>query len=327
MMFVGSEFNFRRILAVDKTNIILPFIIILIPFLLGAVTYLLLLKLGLIDSFGISHKFLIAIFIGIAVSMSAFSMLVMFINNTKLKFSRIGKVAIFCATFEDAVFWILFAIVLACFQENGYMHATPIIYLGLYILFIIYIMPFIINKIINKIHTSLSMLGLIFGGCLLSANLADLVNLHPMFGGFIFGLSLPRNNAIIKQLREHLLEFVIIILLPVYFVKTGIEASTSLSFDQSTMMVCIIFILISFLGKYGSAFIVGKTWHFSNKEIVLLGSLLSIRGTIEIALLNVGMEIGLLESKTYSALVIMSLITTWFATSLTLYLDKKCVNT
>lgn len=322
IMFVGTEFNFKRLL-IDKTNMVIPAILILIPFALGVITYPILFRFGLIDGYASSHRWLVAIFIGIAVSMSTFSILIMFVNNTRLKYTKIGKLAVFCATFAEGAFWVLFAIILAYFQKNSQIRVAPVFYLIGYVSFVIFIMPCLIKKLVSHISTSLVMLCFIVGGCLLSAVVADLVNLHPIFGGFIFGALLPRENHIIKKLREHLLEFIVVILLPVYFVKTGIEASTNLSFDGITLVISLIFIAVSFLGKYGGALIVGKIWNLSHKEIMVLGSLLSIRGTMEIAILNVGHEVGLLGSKSYSALVIMSLFTTWVATSISLAIGKK----
>ena len=321
MMFVGTEFNFKRLL-VNKTNIILPVILVLVPFILGFTIYPLLLSLGLIDAYGIQHKWMVALFIGLALSMSTFSILIMFVNNTSLRFSRIGKIAIFCATFEEGAFWIIFGIILAFFQQNLEIKIAPMVYLIAYLIFVIFISPYVIKKIVNKISTELTMLGFIVVGCLLSAVLADLVNLHPIFGGFIFGVLLPKNNHIIHKLRGYLMEFIIIILLPIYFVKTGMDASTNLSFDSITIIISVIMIAVSFLGKYGGAFIVGRIWNFSNNEVMILGSLLSIRGTMEVAILNVGHEVGLLGTKPYSALIIMTLVTTWLATTLSSFFNK-----
>ena len=322
MMFVGSEFHFRRLIA-DKANILLPFILILVPFILGFIMYPFLVRLHLINAYGQTHKWVVSVFFGIAISMSTFSILIMFVNNTRLRFSRIGKIAIFCASFEEGAFWMIFGIVLVFFQKSEAIQLLSIIYFVLYGLVMLFVMPKLIKVIVSSLTSEIAMLGFIVGGCLLSAVVADVVNLHPIFGGFIFGVLLPKNNRIIHKLREYLLEFIIIILLPVYFVKTGIDASAHLSINTLTIFLSVAFIIVSLLGKYGGAFIVGRIWSFSNRESLVLGSLLSIRGTMEVAILNVGHEVGLINTVLYSALVVMTVITTWIATSLSLYFDKQ----
>jgi Kef-type K+ transport system membrane component KefB len=322
MMLIGTEFNFKRLL-VNKSNIALPILLTIIPFVLGFTLLPIFIHFQLLDGYAISHRWLIAVFIGIAVSMSTFSILIMFVNNTKLSYTKIGKLAIFCATFEEATFWMVFAIILTFFQKNAELSLSPLSILAGYVIFVLFILPYLIRYMVNKITSEVIMLGFIVGGCLLSAVLADFVNLHQIFGGFIFGALLPKDNILIRKFREYLLEFIIIILLPIYFVKTGIDASANLSFDYITIVISLIFILVSLLGKYGAAFLAGKMWSFTNKEVIILGSLLSIRGTMEVAILNVGKEVGLIQSKLYGGLVIMTLVTTWIATTVSLYVNKN----
>jgi len=321
MMLIGTEFNFRRLL-VNKSTMALPIILIIIPFVLGFALLPLFIHFKLLDVYAISHRWLIAVFIGIALSMSTFSILIMFVNHTQLRYTKIGKLAVFCATFEEGTFWVVFAIILTFFQKNSELAWSPVLTLFVYVFFVLFIMPYLIRYMVSKITTELVMLGFMVGGCLFSAVLADFVNLHQIFGGFIFGALLPKENELIHKFRQYLLEFIVIILLPIYFVKTGIDASANLSLDYITVILSVIFIVVSLFGKYGAAFVAGKVWNFTSKEIVILGSLLSIRGTMEVAILNVGREVGLLQAKLYSALVIMTLVTTWIATTVSLYFDK-----
>ena len=167
------------------------------------------------------------------------------------------------------------------------------------------------------------MLSFIIVGCLLSATLADLVNLHQIVGGFIFGIMLPKDNLIVRKIRGQLLDFIIIILLPVYFVQTGMNASINLKLDVATAILSCILILISIIGKYSGAWLAGKYSGFNNQDVLLFGSLLSIRGVLEVAILNIGVEVGLINHQAYSALVVMVLVTTWMATSISLHFNKQ----
>lgn len=134
---------------------------------------------------------------------------------------------------------------------------------------------------------------------------------------------LPRNNILIEKVRAQLDGFVAIILLPVFFVKIGMDASSKLQFDMVSVYLSLIFILVAIIGKYGSALIGGKFAHISIKDSVLLGSFMSIRGVTEVAVLSVGREVGLISQSTFTALVITVMVTTWIGTTITTYYNNK----
>ncbi len=322
LMFIGSQFNFSRIIR-SKFHRTVPFILIFIPFVVGALMIWVLLKFKMVDLYGQKHIILIAGYLGLTVSVTSLSMITMFINYSYFKFSKVGKLAIFTASIGEIAFWLIFGVILIYFQQNETLVLERSIGLAVYVVFLLHVAPKLIKYFVSKIETQIAMLWFLIIGCLISAVIADMVNLHQVFGGFIFGVLLPKHNVLINKVRAQLDSFVSIILLPVFFVKTGMDASVNIKFDSVSIYLSIIFIVIVIIAKYGSAIIGGKLAHISVKDSFVLGSFMSIRGVTEIAILSVGREIGLINQNTFTALVVMVMVTTWLGTNITTYYNSK----
>jgi Kef-type K+ transport system membrane component KefB len=322
MMLLGSQLDFHQFTA-KKSNVAITIISILVPFICGALFVPELIHLGFVNSYQQEHIFTFTAFIGLSISMAAFPIISMFIGHSGLINSPIGKFAIFCASIDEIVFWCLLTIIMIYFQKNNATHAYHPTYIILYLLFVFLVVPHLIKLIIEYIKSERAMIGFIISGCFLSATIADFANLHPVIGGFLFGIMLPKDNASIKHIRHGLNDFVNIALLPIYFVKTGIDANIHAAFNLKVVYIGLILTLIALGGKFIGSYIVGKILGYTRDESILLGSILNIRGVLEIALLNIGLEIGFISNQLYSMLIIMTLITTWIATTASLWIYNR----
>lgn len=184
LMFIGSQFNLTQIVK-SKFNRVIPLILICFPFILGALMIPILIKFGMVNLYARQHILLITGYLGLTMSVTALSMVSMFINYSYFKFSKVGKLAIYTATVGECVFWVIFGVILIYFQQNESLVLSKSINLILYVLFILHIAPRLIKYIVSKIQTKIAMLWFIVIGCLLSAVLSDLADLHQIFGGFI----------------------------------------------------------------------------------------------------------------------------------------------
>jgi Kef-type K+ transport system membrane component KefB len=346
MMIVGNQLDYKK-LFIHKTQMPLTILNMLIPFVLGFVFAGFLLhnqswingphQSFIADYSGPSTNtanatdphlnLMFQIFIGLTISMTAFPILSMFLRHTNLADTRIGNIALICGFVDEILFWIILGVILIASQKNDIITSfAPIDFIA-YLIFIIIIAPRLLAYIVSKIKQKSTMLGFLIIGCFASAALADSVNLHQVFGGFLFGLILPRNNEMINSLRKNLFLIINTVLLPIYFVETGIAANIHISLNYITLLLIITLTFIALLGKFSGAFITGKLMGASNTESVLLGSLLNMRGIIEIVLLNVGLDIGIINDKIYTILLIMTMLCTFFATSVSLHLRKKLART
>ncbi len=334
MMLVGNQLNYKNIL-IRKRYLPITLINMLVPFVLGFLFARLLVHHNLSWLNGQYQNFynndvtnhhldlMFEIFIGLAVSMTAFPVLSMFLKHTHLINTNIGSLALLCGFVDEVFLWVLLGVVLIFSQQDATIYSLAPIGFIAYLVFIISIAPRIFAYIVPRIKKESTMLSFLIIGCFVSAALADFVNLHQIFGGFLFGLILPHNNEMIAKLRKSLFLLINTILLPIYFVETGVAANIVISFNYTTILMIVIFSLIALLGKFGGSFITGKFMGMSNDESTMLGSLLNMRGIIEVVLLNIGLNIGIINDKIYTILLIMAMICTLFASSLSVYLRKK----
>ena len=336
MMTIGNQLDYKNVFR-RKTMMPISLLNVLVPFILGVVFATLLIKHNLTGLYDLNKtdtgatKSIIAddnlvlmfkLFIGLAVSMTAFPILSMFLRHSELINSLIGRVAMLCGFVNEVFFWLVLGVVLVSVQKNGIITSFEPFDIIFYLLFIVLIAPRIVKFCINRIKTERGMMSFLIIGCFISAALADSVDLHQVFGGFLFGLILPRNNTLIITIQSRLSEFAQIILLPIYFVETGITANIHVSVDYLTFYLTLGFTLIALIGKFGGGFLTGKILGYSNSDSTFLGAILNMRGIIEIVLLNVGLDVGIINEKLYTTLVGMTLICNFLATSLTVYLSK-----
>lgn len=343
MMLVGNQLSYRNLFQ-RKIYMSVTLLNMLIPFILGFIVAGYLVKYQMTgyydpnvsmtpDYYAIkttqianhvnAHvELMFKVFVGLAVSMTAFPILSMFLTHTNLTNTVVGRIALLCGFVAEIVFWVVLGIILVTTQKNMTFTWFKPFDIVFYIIFITLVAPRLISYIVSKIKTERTMLGFMVVGCFAFAALADTVDLHQVFGGFIFGLLLPRGNPLIDAIRIRLSDLVNVTLLPIYFVQTGIVANIHFAVDPLTLYLAGVFTLIALVGKFSGGFITGKILGLSNSDSSMLGSLLNMRGIIEIVLLNVGLDIGLISEKMYTILIIMTLICTFIATTFSLKFGK-----
>ncbi|MBP9741913.1 MAG: cation:proton antiporter [Burkholderiales bacterium] len=342
MMLVGNQLNYKNLF---RHNLHIPILFLnsLIPFILGFIYTGYLIKHNYIPYTSITNlytaaskisfngnnitnahfEFMFEIFVGLAVSMTAFPLVSMFLNNANLTDSKVGRIALLCGFVNEIFFWIVLGLVLVTGQKDDIINSFKPFYIIFYLLFIVYIAPKLLNFIIQHIKTETGMIAFMIIGCCISSALSDAVNLYPIFGGFLFGLILPKSHPLIDKVRKYLINMVNVTLLPIYFVQTGIIANIHISLDFTTMFLVLIFTLIAFLGKSSGSFITGKIIGLNTSNSLFLGSLLNMRGIIEIVLLNIGLTVGIINEHMYTVLVGMTMICTFIATIMSLNFTQR----
>lgn len=321
MMLVGSQLNYQPLIK-RKVNILISTIPIILPFIIGFFCSIYVIHLHLVTDLNNKYLLLFNIFFALAMSMTAFPLVSMFLAHNNLINQKVAHLALICASISEVIFWVVLGCVLLYFQHSAVLTTFRPFDIVFYLLFVFGVAPRLINFIAAKITTLRSMLGFVLVGCLFSAALADLVNLHQIFGGFIFGVLLPRNNELIKDINNRLSDLVNSLLLPAYFFETGVNADLSFIFNTTTFFLIISITVIATLSKFASAILTGKLMGLSLQKSTLLGSLLNMRGIFEIMLLNVGLNVGIINNQIYTILIIMTLLTTASSTALSPWFNK-----
>ena len=257
-----------------------------------------------------------ALFIGIAMSITAFPVLARIVQERDLTKNHIGTLAITCAAVDDVTAWSLLAVVIAIVKAGDITGALFTIFFSvLYVLFMLLVVKRFLNKIAQTYFTretvNKPILALLFAILLISSYLTEVIGIHALFGAFMAGVIIPANPSFRRVLAEKIEDFSLVFLLPLFFVYTGLRTQIGLLNTADLWVVCFIIIGVAVTGKFlGSALaakFVGQNW----QDSLVLGALMNTRGLMELVVLNIGYDLGVLSPEIFSMMVLMALVTTF----------------
>lgn len=313
MFVIGMELDLNVIRSKAKDAIVISHASIIFPFFLG-----MLLALFLYSEFapqGISFLSF-SLFTGIAMSITAFPVLARIVQERGLTKTRLGSIVITCAAADDITAWCILAAVIAIVKAGSAMSALASIFAALlYVLLMLKIVQPLLTRIAKKYadeaNLSRPVIAIFFITLLISAYTTEVIGIHALFGAFMAGAIMPSNISFRKVFIEKVEDVSVVILLPLFFVFTGLRTEIGLLNDARLWGICGLIILVAVLGKFvGSALaarFVGQSW----KDSLSIGALMNTRGLMELIVLNIGYDLGVLSKEIFAMLVLMALITTF----------------
>ena len=252
------------------------------------------------------------IFLGSALSITAFPMLARILQEKNIVNSRIGLLSILSASIQDIFSWILLGIVVVMCTGKNYssivlMLAGTLVLTGL----LFYVVRPLLSKRAEKVHRyedlSRANFAIVILLLLASALFTDVLGLHSVFGGFILGLSLPRKSFFIGAISMRIKDFTLIALLPVFFTFSGLNTNLLHLGEFNLLVPTIVIFLFAFASKYLSCtFTMRYVSGFSWSESSAIGGLLNSRGLMELIIANIGLTYGLINTDLYSILVLVA---------------------
>jgi Kef-type K+ transport system membrane component KefB len=256
-----------------------------------------------------------AIFMGCALSITAFPMLARILQERGLTNSLIGSLTLVAASIDDAVAWSFLAIVTAMVQAKSPIAGLYTIVGGvLFTLFMIVIVRPMIQGLGRQTEAegklSQNALAIVLLLLLGAAWFTDYIGIFSVFGGFITGLAMPRSPIFQRSLRDNLMDFNVVFLLPIFFTYSGLNTRLTGLTSMTLMLPFILVLLASTVGKYGGCAITMRFMGFSWRESSAIGGLMNARGLMELILLNLGLAYGMISQDLFSILVLMAVVTT-----------------
>jgi Kef-type K+ transport system membrane component KefB len=257
-----------------------------------------------------------ALFMGIAMSITAFPVLARIIQERDLTKTKLGSIALTCAAADDVTAWCILAAVIAIVKAGTMLSTVLTIGLSLaYVLIMLYgVRPFLAkigNIYSNRETISKPIVALSFLVLLGSAYLAEIIGIHALFGAFLAGVIMPANMNFRRVLMGKVEDVSLVLLLPLFFVFTGLRTQIGLLNQSHLWSVCGIIVLTAVAGKFGgstlAARFVGQNW----KDSLSIGALMNTRGLMELIVLNIGYDLGILSPEVFSMMVLMALVTTF----------------
>lgn len=324
MFIIGMELDLRTIKNKAENAVVISHASIIFPFALGVI-----LAYFIYEEFTHSHvSFLsFALFMGIAMSITAFPVLARIIHEKGINKQPIGPMVITCAAIDDVTAWCLLAAVIAIVKAGSFSSSLFVIAAAItYIVIMFKVVRPVLKRIVefqqSRRDISKSMAALFFIILFISAYITELIGIHALFGAFLAGVMMPTNMKFRNQLIEKIEYVALIILLPLFFVYTGLRTEIGLLNTTHLWLICGLIITVAITGKFfGSALaarFVGIKW----KDSLIIGALMNTRGLMELVVLNIGLDLGILSPEIFAMMVIMALTTT-FMTSPSLSLINK----
>lgn len=318
MFVIGMELNLGMLKNKMGVTFVISHASIIIPYFLG-----MLFAYFVYEEFaaGQTDFLSFALFIGISMSITAFPVLARIVQEKGLSKTHLGNISIVSAAFNDVTAWCLLAAVIAIAKTGSIVSSLYTI--GFSILFILFMMyvtkPFM--KRIGSIYSNIevmnkNVIAFIFLLLTLSAFTTQLIGIHALFGAFLAGVIMPEIPQFRKIVIEKIEDVALTLLLPLFFVYTGLRTEIGLLNTPHLWTITAILILFAVSGKFlGSAIfakIAGENW----RDSLSLGALMNTRGLMEIVVLNIGFEMGILPKPIFVMLVLMAIVTTFMTTPL-----------
>ena len=313
MFVIGMELDLSKIKSKTHDAVIISHISILFPFFLGTcVSYYIFQELAPKAVSFLSF----ALFMGIAMSITAFPVLARIIKERGLTKTPLGVLAITCAAADDVTAWCLLAAAIAIVKAGSIISSLFTIGLAIaYIVFMLYaIKPWLQKMNDKRMKTEKidkTVIVISFFIMLLSAYFTEIIGIHALFGAFIAGVVMPNNIRFKEILADKIEDVSTILLLPIFFAFTGLRTQIGLLNEGHLWVFCFLIISMAIIGKLaGSALtakIIGRTW----KDSLSLGALMNTRGLMELIVLNIGYDLGVFGPELFSIMVIMALFTTF----------------
>nr|WSW57396.1 cation:proton antiporter [Streptomyces sp. NBC_00998] len=311
MFIVGLEWDAKLIRGSGSLAVGISFSSIVLPFGLG-----MLLALYLMDEYGSDNQTAFMLFMGIAMSITAFPVLARILTDRKMTRTPLGVVALACASIDDVLAWSVLAAVVAISGAAGgdewrILLAIP------YLLGMLFVLRPLLQRYVARrpgLRLTPTVFGCIVAGLLLSAAATEWVGLHYIFGAFLFGVVLPRTGTeqLQSQVHERLGEMNGTLLLPVFFLVAGLKVDLSgLNMDGLGALALILLVAVG--GKFIGAFAAARLNRMPVRQSAALATLMNTRGLTELIVLNVGLQLGFLDKGLYSLMVVMAVVTTAMA--------------
>jgi Kef-type K+ transport system membrane component KefB len=318
MFIVGLELDIQHLREKASTAVMVSHASIIVPFLLGAA-----LALALYPTLapaGTSFA-AFALFMGIAMSITAFPVLARILEDRGMSQSRLGSIALACAAIDDVSAWCLLAFVIAIVKASGLGGSVLTIALTLgFVAAMLFLIKPQLNSLIQKRledpKQARGLLAAVLAFVLASAWFTESIGIHALFGGFMAGVVMPSVTGFRVFIKHRVEAFSSAALLPLFFVFTGLRTQISLLDNWWGWLMCLAIIFVAITGKLGGSMLMARWTGMSWRDSRALGILMNTRGLVELVVLNIGYDLGILSARIFVMMVIMALATTFMTAPL-----------
>jgi Kef-type K+ transport system membrane component KefB len=320
MFIIGLELDIHLLRNKADTAVVVSHASIIIPFAMGVS-----LAYFLYARFAPEHISFLAfgLFMGIAMSITAFPVLARILHERGLTKTALGSLAITCAAADDVTAWCILAAVVAIVQAGSFISAVFTVLLSVvYVIAMLKLVRAGLERLETHFASAESLnrtfAVIAFVVLFLSSLTTEVIGIHALFGAFLAGASMPAHAGFRRLLASRIEDVSLVILLPLFFAFTGLKTQIGLLNDGLTWLVCGLIIIVAVAGKFGGSLLAAKFTGQSWPDSFAIGALMNTRGLMELIVLNIGYDLGVLSPTIFTMMVLMALVTT-FMTAPALY--------
>ncbi|HMG24766.1 MAG TPA: cation:proton antiporter, partial [Kofleriaceae bacterium] len=316
MFLVGLELDPKLLRGRTQSSIAISHASIVVPFGLGAAS-----ACWLYAPYSSPDVPFVSflLFLGVSMSVTAFPVLARILSERGQLTSRVGAIAIACAAVDDVTAWCLLAFVVAIARSRGTANAAWTTALAVaFILVVLFVArPLLLRlsaRVTSRDRLTPSIVAMILVVLIASSIATELIGIHALFGAFLFGAVLSTNTELAAALIERLETISVVLFLPLFFAYSGLRTQIGLVTQPQEWLVTVVVILVATVGKFGGSAIAARLTGLRWREASAIGILMNTRGLMELIILNIGFDLGVISQTVFTMLVIMALVTT-FATT------------
>src|SRR5579871_567851 len=314
MFLVGLELDLGVLRKRAQATLVISHASIVVPFLMGtALAWLLYPEFAGGDVSFTSF----ALFVGIALSITAFPVLARILTDRRIQKTPLGILALGCAAANDVIAWCLLAFVVGVAQAKVsgafFVLVLTVAYVGFFLLVVRPTAARVLARLDDGQLTS-GVLALILAAVLLSALATEAIGIHAIFGAFLLGAVIPHDSALAQTLARKLEDVVAVMLLPAFFAFTGMRTQIGLVSGWEAWLMCGLIVLVATAGKFGGTILPARLSGLGWRDAMSLGVLMNTRGMMELIALNIGLDLNVLSPALFAMMVLMALATTMATT-------------
>jgi len=318
MFLVGLTLNLDHFRTKARSAAAVSAAGIAVPFLLAVLVTPVLMQVPGLFAPGIATGSA-TLFMGACIALTAFPMLARIINERGLADTSLGTLSLTAGAFDDAVSWCVLAVVLATFGGGPGIAILAIGGAVLYAVFLILFGRRLLAPLGRAVEArgemSMTVLSITLTLFCMSAFFMDAIGIHAIFGGFILGVFMPR-GAFVAELKRKVEPLAVVLLLPMFFTYSGLNTRMDMVNSPSLLLIALGVLAVSILAKFGACWAAARLAGEDNRTALGIGALMNSRGLMELIIINIGLQKGIIGPTLFAMLVLMAIVTTVMATPL-----------
>jgi Kef-type K+ transport system membrane component KefB len=315
MFIVGLSLRLEHFQAKAKSASAVSAAGIVAPFLLAAVITPWLLQVDGLFAAGISQANA-TLFMGACIALTAFPMLARIINERGLANSSLGTLSLTAGAFDDATSWCVLAVVLATFGGGAGVAILAIGGAVLYTAFMLTAGRRLLAPLGRMVEArgemTTTLLAVTMALFCLSAFIMDAIGIHAIFGGFLLGACMPR-GLFVEELKRKVEPLAVVLLLPMFFTYSGLNTRMDMVNSPQLLLIALGILIVSILAKFGACWAAARLSGEDNRTALGIGALMNSRGLMELIIINIGLQKGIIGPTLFAMLVLMAIVTTMMA--------------